>query len=402
MTGRLPRLTSMRFYAALMVVAYHWATQLPSLRPVAPLVGHGYVAVSFFFVLSGFVLTWNHRPDTSTLDFYRRRLARIWPLHLLTTAAAVVLLWGAGRAQAPTTLALTLALLHTWAPTLSTTFAYNSPSWSLSCEAFFYVLFPLLVLPARRMRRVGPTVVVLALVVLVTTAASVLLVPGAFRWQLGYQLSTNPIVRLPEFVLGVLLAQAMRSGWRPRLSLPQALAVAGAGYLVLLALTPIWPAAGLGQVTQPVGNLVMVGPCALVIAAAATADLAATTGHLTHRHLVRLGEWSFAVYLCHQLVFAAAALLLRHTGFWSGLLLPVVMLGAVIALAGLLHRAVEQPCERRLRPRRRPATGEAATDEATSDRVATDRVATDKAATDAPVSLVPVQLAHPDLDLAST
>ena len=353
---RLPSLTSLRFFAAAAVVVYHYGNLMPAISPLKPLLAHGYVAVTFFFVLSGFVLTWSHDRAATTGDFYRRRFARVWPLHLVTTAAAVVVVWSRGLPQDPAALALAVTLLQAWAPALTSTFVYNGPSWSLSCEAFFYAVFPVLIVLVRRLPRRAPAVAVVALVMVASTVASVLLVPAGPRWGVGFVLYVDPAFRLPEFVLGMLLAEAMRSGWRPRLSFSGALWSVGLAYLALMALTQLVIATGHGQPTYPVGDLVLAGPCALVVVTAAARDLSGVTGRLTAPRTIRWGERSFALYLVHMLIILAAAPLYADAGFWQGLLVAAALSGVALAAAALLHRTVEQPWERRLRPPRR-ATG---------------------------------------------
>ena len=78
----LEGLTSLRFFAALAVVIHHtrnaWANTV-----VTDYIGQvGWLGVSFFFILSGFVLMWSYKPSLSFRDFIIRRLIRIWPLHL--------------------------------------------------------------------------------------------------------------------------------------------------------------------------------------------------------------------------------------------------------------------------------------------------------------------------------
>src|SRR5512133_3297128 len=86
--SRLDSLTGLRFLAALLVFAYHAGS-------VGTLTGNGITApgrsgVSFFFILSGFLLTWTARPDDTRRAFYQRRVARIVPSYLV--ALALVLL----------------------------------------------------------------------------------------------------------------------------------------------------------------------------------------------------------------------------------------------------------------------------------------------------------------------
>ena len=94
----LHTLTALRWPAAFAVFAFHVApfflgTSLQT--PIVYLTSAGPAGVSFFFVLSGFVLTWSRRTGDRRRDFYRRRFARIYPLHLVTWGAAGALLVGA-------------------------------------------------------------------------------------------------------------------------------------------------------------------------------------------------------------------------------------------------------------------------------------------------------------------
>ena len=79
--SRLDSLTGLRWWAAFGVFAYHMANLAP-LRHQS-LLNVGYTGVSFFFVLSGFVLTWSAKPSTGVRQFWWRRFARIWPAHFV-------------------------------------------------------------------------------------------------------------------------------------------------------------------------------------------------------------------------------------------------------------------------------------------------------------------------------
>jgi peptidoglycan/LPS O-acetylase OafA/YrhL len=105
----------------------------------------GTTGVSFFFVLSGFVLAWSARPSDTATGFWRRRIARVYPVHLATALTALLLgatalpdMWPTSGGQ----LAANLALIHSWWPAWWQTL--HPVSWSLACEAFFYAIFPAL------------------------------------------------------------------------------------------------------------------------------------------------------------------------------------------------------------------------------------------------------------------
>lgn len=150
---KLPSLTSLRFVAAATVVLFHTYAAF-GIAGRRWEVG-GLQAVSFFFLLSGFI-NYHVYP---TLDswksrgrFLLARFARIYPAHLASLALLFVLVpWlGEHALNQPLVLAAHLTLLQSWLPQSRYCFALNNPAWSISTEAFFYACFPLLVLSWRR------------------------------------------------------------------------------------------------------------------------------------------------------------------------------------------------------------------------------------------------------------
>nr|WP_232536640.1 acyltransferase [Curtobacterium flaccumfaciens] len=152
-TPVLPSLTGLRWVAAFGVFAYH----VRNLRyfdgnaqtTLSAVVGSGDTGVSLFFMLSGFVLAWSDRTDgdsagplRAALHFWYRRAARIWPLHLVAVLAAIVVgatLMPSIRTTSPVALVANVLLVNAWhAPWWQ---AGNPVSWSLACEAFFYLTF---------------------------------------------------------------------------------------------------------------------------------------------------------------------------------------------------------------------------------------------------------------------
>src|SRR5260221_11556541 len=88
----------------------------------------GYSGVTFFYVLSGFILTVNYgqiRTWSERKDFWWKRFARIYPTYLLTTLLCIP----AGAGTFPMLIAQ-LALIQSWIPSWSYWFAFNAPSWS--------------------------------------------------------------------------------------------------------------------------------------------------------------------------------------------------------------------------------------------------------------------------------
>ena len=153
--------TGMRFLAAVAVFISHVLAIFPVVeRGRIPLGGAG---VSFFFLLSGFILTYVYWPnggrpnggtkslamsrqDFNSRKFYLRRFARIWPLHIVTLLLNLFLIRGFSKFfagdYAAAKLSVNVGLLQSWIPNRQWLFPLNGVSWSLSAEAFFYLVFP--------------------------------------------------------------------------------------------------------------------------------------------------------------------------------------------------------------------------------------------------------------------
>ena len=134
--------------AAMAVVLFHVPFTLT--RTVGwTVLPDGPLGVSFFFILSGFILSHVYGGTRfGVANFYRKRLARIYPLHVLTLLAWIVLFFGQWGNSLPDRVNSGIAnvlLLHAFFSGPLFNLGYNAVSWSISVEAFFYLLFPILV-----------------------------------------------------------------------------------------------------------------------------------------------------------------------------------------------------------------------------------------------------------------
>lgn len=355
---KLNSLTGLRFYAAFVVLLRHTIPESAPVPVLNQLSMIGVIGVGFFFVLSGFILAWTTAPETSSRDFYLRRVSRIYPLHLLTTVAAVVLWISLDKFHWFSAL-LSVVLLQAWGPDTWRQSGGNGPSWSLSAEAFFYAVFPFLIKPLRRssVRRCAQfaalVVILMCVWTLVYIAISYKDLPGAT----AISTYTNPLYRLGEFVLGILIAVAMRQGWRLRITLRQALYAAVGAYASLAAINYAVIRSGVDTGTAsgiPLGILdLMFLPvtCVLVVAAAGS-DLADAPSPIAGRWHVRLGEWSFALYLIQMTIIVPAFELLPDDhSHLVGLVACAVVMAVSVAVSAALFHWFERPVEAALRRR---------------------------------------------------
>jgi peptidoglycan/LPS O-acetylase OafA/YrhL len=316
----------------------------------------GGVGVTFFFILSGFVLTWSASEVNGTPKFYLKRFARIYPLHFLTWAAMIPVTLYLASPQWHWSIALScLFLAQAWIPTEPYYFGMNGPSWSLSCEAFFYAIFPYVMPVIRSQSRRS----LLRLAVVITSAAALFSLCVELLWpkQSIALLYVLPCYRAWEFLIGIILAVALKAGWIRRIRASVAIAVVIITYALVAAVhlmlaDHVGPFASLPFTGLPpaVASLMMAPAFASLILAAAMTDLRREQSFLSGTLLVKLGEWSFALYLSHLVVLS---LLDPHVP--DNLPLAVAVLAELgtlllmVAVSGVLYQFVERPVEYRIR-----------------------------------------------------
>jgi len=362
-TNRQPHIQGLRAVAVLVVVLFHAGLPVPG----------GFIGVDVFFVISGYVITamlQRELADSGRVDFVRfyiRRFKRLTPALALTVVTTCVLsalvLSPLGPQQRAGESAVGAMLLAANWVISSTTGGYFDASaelnpllniWSLSVEEQFYLGFPLLMFLAWTWaRRRGTTVHVTAAVALVGTGSFALAVYGSQSLSTG-QFATgfySPFTRAWEFAAGALLALAPAPRWTREGA--SVLSVIGAGMLLF----SLWEIEATTPFPGPWTLLPVIASLFLISAAGATdAPITRATGSLrvnmigtllASRPMVRLGDWSYSIYLWHWpfIVLAVVA--------WPTL--PGVRLLAACAsvLPALLsYRFLEQPIRTRdLRPR---------------------------------------------------
>lgn len=344
---RLDALTGLRGLAAAIVFLPHAGIVLSG-RPhhLADLIGSpGNRALGFFFALSGFVLTWAVRPGDTARGFWQRRFARIYPAYLVTLGAAVVVTGLVQQHPLPGGPFLaTVFAVQAWFPNSRWYYSYNGVDWTIACEVFFYLAFPLIIRPLAGLRRAGRRrLQVLLLTVLVLFAIA------SRASGIGWLANQFPVARLPEFVLGCTLAIDIARGevLARRVGLGRALLIAA-----VLWATSVLPIPLVSEL--PLLTMALL----LVLNAGALADLAGKTSLMTWRPFVWFGEISFCFYLVHQLVLKVfAELPIADLGVpGGGVVWAALCFAVAVPTAWLLHRSVEIPGNALLRghSRRRP------------------------------------------------
>lgn len=342
----LRALTSLRFIAAAAILAFHL---MPSLK-----VGEAYptlaLGVSFFFVLSGFVLAYSYGQKPRPWgEFLRHRFARVWPLHAVTAVLSMVVMtgWPGWGLAVPN-----LSLLQAWIPLKAYVFSINPVSWSISAEAFFYAVFPLILLakrPGWLLAFVGGLATVVVL--LSDIGAEYIFNPDPWGYSAHQVIHQGPLVRLFEFAVGVVTGRVFLTGWGQNLSVGVATVLQGVSVALVLVYAatsgPVlmsWPFASGRVLALWYNQSGGFAAFALLIYAFALPQ-GALARALSGSVMVRLGEVSFALYMVHVLVLHVFS----HGDAVGRLGAPLAVVSAIgvsLALAYALWWAVEVPARR--------------------------------------------------------
>jgi peptidoglycan/LPS O-acetylase OafA/YrhL len=342
-TNDTRHLDGLRIVAAAAVVILHYceyAKSHPAAKAVFDHVQHFNLFVDLFFVISGFVIAKQYLDKVGNsrgiARFLWRRVARIYPLHLLTLAfylaIAMALQLGIARGDNPARYPLSdipaqLLMLHA---VIGERLTFNFPSWSLSAEMICYLLFPLLAAAAATRRVLAPLIAVLAL----CANSAVSLTTDAGPWT-DWINHGGAFRALPSFALGVSLCLFRTEIARPMAAAPFTL------------LTLVFIVAG-GFLPSSLG-LVFVYAIAIL---GARADL---TEQSTAFARMRFERWSDLTYPVYMLHIPVATLVLSILGRYVSsfvadarlVLIPLAIV-VLIVLSHLSLRYFETPIRRAL------------------------------------------------------
>jgi peptidoglycan/LPS O-acetylase OafA/YrhL len=364
----LPALTSLRFFAALHVLLFHmYAMQiLQGSGFYRNLASIGYVGVSFFFVLSGFILVYTYAGRQTPLGrFWQARFARIYPAYLFSLLVTLpfflfvclklkdldIPMFAWQKAHIFPAMGLVLGLLQSWVPMAA--LSWNAPAWSLSVEAFFYLLFPFLLAPmlTQKSRRLMWIILGCWIVSAAICVGYVVVKPDGLASVSDATLNQPwlnvvkffPLVRLPEFLMGMALGVIFL---REPIRRDRATAMILTGVAALIAVVALSP-----RIPYPVLHDGLLAPAyAAVIYGAALNP--AWLRVLESKFFILLGEASYSFYLLHSFLVSVYFMPMgkvRATGILGttiGFLLPIVV-------SILVFKFIETPARQWLRPRKR-------------------------------------------------
>jgi peptidoglycan/LPS O-acetylase OafA/YrhL len=377
--SKLPAVTGLRCLAAFLVFAGH-ARGLSIFDNRAVQDGYdrifentGTLAVSSFFVLSGFVLTWSTKVGGITRIFYRRRFFKMFPNHVVVFAVALGLLIVSGGPVKLVPALANLLLVHAWIPDFSLSFTFNAvngPTWSLSVEWALCLTFPLLILLVRRIRpgHLWNWAIGISALALLMPLISQSFLPAQPRYPYVADMSMadmwflyfGPPAWMAAFVVGMILARIVQTGRWIGVGVSAAVLL-----LIGVFITARFLPTSYGlTVLYPL-------PLSMLFAAVAVSDIEGRRTWLGSKPMVWLGDTSYAFFLIHltllyTLYHAFSQKLVGAAGTYVGLawgplggfaFLAGVMLLCVF-LSWLLYSLVERPMMRRWsRPNAAPRAG---------------------------------------------
>ena len=339
--------TGIRGIAALLVVGHHYRhTLAPAVdldRWTHLLAGAG-AFVDLFFMLSGFVMIATYRDlfaggvhAGDARDFLIKRIARIYPLHLLTLAAMLALAAVWGGLPGPGDVLENIAMIHAWG--MNDVYVLNYPSWSISAEFWLYLLCPALILLVTRNH--GRFV-------------ALLVIAAAYGWLFargkGLELDERfSLMRaLPGFLLGLMIFEGRALAMRWPVGLLAAIQVLSVALIVVsLHHAPADPFVVLAFALLILTTWQDRGPVAAI---------------LSRRPVIWLGLLSYSIYLLHVPVRQAGYVVAGKFGLdaQSAPDAAIFTLGctlATIGLAQLCYHRFEMPARRMITARARRHDG---------------------------------------------
>jgi peptidoglycan/LPS O-acetylase OafA/YrhL len=383
----IPGLTGARFFLALFVVVFHFGQ--PDVAPYGTIArnfaGSGYVSVSLFFLLSGYVIGCNYLRDEylERVKFWIARFARIAPAYWTAMAASIPLFLYMKLFYSPmrhenlfVTIATALTCSQAWF--FKSSSLWNFPAWSLSCEWFFYLLFPFVAPLLVRLdpMRLRLTIFGLALVSMLPplvyflwlpdgvpfhqlTQASVAqysAIPGVYEFQhlltrkgLYGIFMYNPLMHLPMFLLGAGLGRYKVAFAEQRITLSSRIAVHTA-LLVMLGFL-----ANSGSMPHLLLHNGLIALCFSGFIFYVEALWTPLAFVLMSPPIVLLGEASYALYILQAPLNEWYETIVRHLHLIpakSSDLPATLLIGFLVFLCAasvLTYLCVERPCRKWLR-----------------------------------------------------
>ena len=354
---KLDQLTSLRFFGVLMIVIHH-STGLFGIESIGINFGQG---VSFFFVLSGFILTYVY-PQLNTWveikQFWRARIARLWPIYVATFLLGFWLIpyrWDTKTAIA------NLFMIQAWIPMSTFYFSYNAVSWAASTLFFFYLAFPFIIYKWDEQWLIKLIVSITILMTLITLL-NLYSLPDYGNRMIGLNgllitqhglLYINPLSRIFEFVFGMCIAlafvrtqglapsQLMATGFEIGVIVLCAISMYYTNFMVSWSIkTVLGPS--IGQWLVHSASFLAFGLLIYVMAL----GRGVISKILSNQFFVFLGDISFSLFLIHQILLNIYRKEISGLAHLSNPFSFLIFFCVLLLTSYLLYQCVEMPARR--------------------------------------------------------
>lgn len=328
--------TSLRGWAALMVVCVHFRSFLhPSIDPdeMTFFLAKGYLWVDFFFILSGFIMSYVYDIEhpqrhsiRDTTHYLIARIARIYPLHLISLMATLLFFitvalinWDLekefccvfdGSLRNAESLVANLFLIHAWG--MFDWVTWNFPSWSLSAEFFCYLIFAALLTLDGENRR-------LALFALACTTFLFYCLCLANSSDVDENFRLSTVRAASAFTIGIVLFLGRK-----------VISTISESYLTCIQIAVC--IALLLTLHFGLADVLSIGLMALIILVT-WEDRGYLCNCLTKRQMHTIGLLSFSIYMWHYLIKFIAK---NDWEFYTGLPLQSNVMGSILFVACLI------------------------------------------------------------------
>lgn len=338
----LQPLTSFRFFAALLVFFWHFN--------ILKHYQTGYIGVSFFFVLSGFILTYSYHTKFKSLNkinvssFFVARIAKIYPVHLLTwfISLPAFALHGISSDRIIGGL-LSLFLLQSYVPIGKYNFGFNGVSWSISDEMFFYTLFPIILFTLLKIFNSSNVLKLFSFMLVIWLTSVVLMSYHHAPYGDDWFSYVFPVVRIFDFLIGICVGLAfIRFKKRPSEGQQRNQLIKFSIFELISILLLTSAIIYSPHISQSLRFSLYYLPFWALLIYIFAFQSGVVSKLMSNKILVYLGEISFSFYMIHQLVLKY--LIALHIPYLS-------ILGFIISLglSALMFKFYEEPIRKKIR-----------------------------------------------------
>lgn len=334
---KLEQLTFTRFIAAISIVIFHYGLDVfPFNHGLANiLLKQANVVVSYFFILSGFVMiiAYGDKDKIEFGDFMKRRLARIYPAYFLAIIVFLFYFLVQFKPFDIKGLILNFTFLQSWIPGYALSF--NAPGWSLSVEMFFYLLFPLLF--NYFYKRYSVNKLLIPILLLFVTSQILLHVLRYSTFYKGFPSASNdlifffPLMHLSEFLVGNIAGLFFLKGVKKRNY---------DFYIFMLIIILILLLISHSGINYHNGMLAFVFVPLIILI---SSNNGISTKILTTKYLVFLGEISYGIYIFQKPVFFWVSGILKYYNINNSALNFYLTVTVLLILSAISYKFIETP-----------------------------------------------------------